>query len=258
MAKPRGIAHLLNHLRDHFEDYAIIGGGAAAILMEENGLEFRATKDIDVVFLTHSSSSLNSKVSQYIKDGEYDITETSEGIARYYRFRNPKNNIFPEIIEIFARNEQNIDLEQGQYIIPIQNNALAKISAILLDDEYFNIIKSNCIQSKDGAPIINPLANICLKARAYRDLSVRKEKMDNIDSKDIAKHKKDILRLAVLLNGNERINLGPQTKIDMAIVLEELHNIDEKQFKVVMEKFPGIQKSELLRVLKTIFIEGSP
>lgn len=254
MAKPRGVEHLQNYFKDLTDDYVLIGGGAATILMESHGLEFRATKDIDIVLLTNSSTKLNDRLIQYIQEGKYEIKETFPEKARYFRFRKPENKKFPEIIEIFARNEHNIELKDGQYIIPIQNDAKAKISAILLDDEYFNIVRSNRIKSENGESIINAVANICLKARAYRDLSLRKSNSEEIDAKDIAKHKRDILRLAVTLQGNERVELGHQATSDIKYILSDLETMDQKQFKTIMEHFPDINKADLLGLLTSIFI----
>jgi hypothetical protein len=42
----------------------VIGGGAAAMLLEEQNLEFRKTKDVDLVLLTNGSKELNSRISQ--------------------------------------------------------------------------------------------------------------------------------------------------------------------------------------------------
>lgn len=257
MAKPRGIEHLIDYLYEYRDEYVVIGGGAAAVLMETQGLEFRSTKDIDIVLLTNGSTALNAKITNYIIAGQYQIKEASQEGSKYFRFRNPSNLEFPEIIEIFASNEQRISLNANQNIIPIQNDSIAKISAILLDDEYFSIIKENRLHVGSKTPVINALANICLKARAYRELSKNKEKGEAVDSKDISKHKKDILKLAVTLNGNEAIDLKEQAKSDMKYVLDELNMLEEKQFKVVMEKYPGVKKIELLKMLERIFLKDT-
>lgn len=49
------MVHGLDKFRDHFKDYKqhyiLIGGSACTLLMDEMGLTFRATKDLDVVIV---------------------------------------------------------------------------------------------------------------------------------------------------------------------------------------------------------------
>ncbi|MBL7545329.1 MAG: hypothetical protein JNL11_16035 [Bdellovibrionaceae bacterium] len=49
MAGPHGFDHFCNFLKGLESSFVIIGGGAAYILMDDDGLEFRATKDVDLV-----------------------------------------------------------------------------------------------------------------------------------------------------------------------------------------------------------------
>ena len=45
----RGLAKFREQFRSHAGQYVLIGGAACDLLMEEAGLEFRATKDLDIV-----------------------------------------------------------------------------------------------------------------------------------------------------------------------------------------------------------------
>lgn len=254
MARPRGIDHFLKYLTGLEAEYVVIGGGAAAILMDDEKISFRATKDVDLVLLTNGSAELNSRIANYVKDGGYVIKEAVENAPRYYRFRDPKSKEYPEMIEIFARNEHQITLLQGQYVIPVQNDEVARISAILLDDEYFELIKANLATTKNSATVINILGNICLKARAHRELSERKAKGDKIDSKDIAKHRNDILRLAPALKGNEKITLGARPKADLEQAMVHLRSMDAKQFKdMIGANVPGATHQGLIEMIERIF-----
>ena len=104
MARPKGIDHFLKYLSGLEDHYVVIGGGAAAILMDEQNLEFRKTVDVDLVLLTHGSPELNAKIGAYVEEGKYEKKEATQGSPRYYRFRNPEVEGFPRIIEIFASN----------------------------------------------------------------------------------------------------------------------------------------------------------
>ena len=45
----RGLEQFKKHFAQFADRYVLIGGTACTILMEEAGLEFRATKDLDIV-----------------------------------------------------------------------------------------------------------------------------------------------------------------------------------------------------------------
>ena len=70
-----------------------------------------------------------------------------------------------------------------------------------------------------------------------------------IDSKDIRKHKNDIIRLYVLLTPNIRVNLPKTIKEDMSIFLKELEkeDIDFKQFNM------RITKENLIKMISDIY-----
>ncbi|MGE3757811.1 MAG: hypothetical protein AB7H97_08645 [Pseudobdellovibrionaceae bacterium] len=254
MARPHGFDHFCNYLKGLESSYVIIGGGAASILMEDEGLEFRATKDVDLVVLSRSDE-LNNRILSYVKDGGYITKEATEGSPRYYRFREPTEKDCPPLIEVFARNELNLDLQDGQYIIPIHDDAVERLSAILLDDEYFEIIQKNLVISQSGIPLINALANICLKARAHRELFDRKTAGDKtVDEKVVQKHLKDIWRIATVLTGEEKVTLTGQPLKDLASAIGKLDQLPDTQFKQVMEKTPNLKKNIIMTTLKQIFL----
>ena len=63
---------------------------------------------------------------------------------------------------------------------------ISSLSAILLDEEYYNFIQSHKTQI-DEISLLSIEGLIALKVKAYLDLSERKSKGEQIDSKDIKK-----------------------------------------------------------------------
>ncbi|MBI2519771.1 MAG: hypothetical protein HYV97_05120 [Bdellovibrio sp.] len=245
MALPRGIKHFTDFFKNHENDYVIIGGGAASVTLEDEDLEFRVTKDIDMVLFTNNSTELNKKISEYIFLGKYEVNEKTQSTPQYYRFSEPQNTEFPEIVEIFAKADSEIELKQGQYIIPIQNDSVAQLSAILLDDEYFNLIKANAVKSNAGYSIINSYANICLKARAFRELTDRKE-----EKKKINKHRNDVVRLAQTLTA-QQVTLSGQPNKDFLQICAAIEIMEDLTIKQLIGT--ALNKSEILDILKKAF-----
>ena len=87
MALPRGIKHFSNYLENYKSDYVIIGGGAAAVCLEDEGIDFRTTKDIDIVLFINNSDALNKKLSEYVSLGGYDDCEKTDKTPTYYSGR---------------------------------------------------------------------------------------------------------------------------------------------------------------------------
>ena len=69
---------------------------------------------------------------------------------------------------------------------------------------------------RDGdVPFVHPAALIPLKAKAWLDLSKRKSEGQNIDSKDIDKHRSDVFRIAATLPGEPGPDLGKAVASDL-------------------------------------------
>jgi len=112
------------------------------------------------------------------------------------------------MLELFCRAPQGIQLAAAAHLTPIPfDEAIASLSAILLDEEYYAFIL-NGRQSVAGLPWIGAEQLIPLKARAWLDLSARKAAGEAVDSKDIRKHANDIIRLAQLLAPDMQISLA--------------------------------------------------
>ena len=50
----RGLELFKEHFKGFQEHYVLIGGTACSILMEESGVPFRATKDLDIVLIAEA------------------------------------------------------------------------------------------------------------------------------------------------------------------------------------------------------------
>ena len=58
---------------EYSEQYAIIGGTACDLLMSEEGMDFRATRDIDMVLIVESlTPQFGARFWSYIRDAGYE------------------------------------------------------------------------------------------------------------------------------------------------------------------------------------------
>lgn len=75
----RGLDVFREHFAGHADQFVLIGGTAATLAMEEAGLEFRATKDLDIVLHIEAlSPSFGEVFWRFIEAGRYEIRQASD------------------------------------------------------------------------------------------------------------------------------------------------------------------------------------
>jgi hypothetical protein len=234
----KGLDHFTDHFVGNADDFVVIGGVAAHEIMGTAGLEFRATKDIDLVIIARPAVAFCQKLVAYIEAGQYEVRQSKEGRPAYYRFLKPKQSGYPIQIEIFSRRPDDLTLRDGQHIIPITEiPAGADMSAILLEDDYFDLIKAT-IQHIKGLPIASTEAVIALKSRAFNDLKERMSSGDKSVSKDeIKKHRNDILRLSQALSQQTKVQLFGLPNTHMTRFLDEMAAVDNTELKLLFKQF---------------------
>ncbi len=196
----------LDLFREHFADYrkafVLIGGVACHEWLSTQGLAFRATKDMDMVLIVEAlDAAFVKRFWEFIESGKYRGRYKAEDGRQLYRFDEPEDERYPAMIEIFSRKPANIDLAEGQHIVPIKlDEDSASLSAILLNDDFYELVRQQHNEEKN-LPFANPAALIPLKARAWLDLTERAAKGEEGKGKDIAKHRNDVFRIAATLPG---------------------------------------------------------
>lgn len=196
----KGLGVFNRHFRPFSDQYVLIGGVACDLALEDAGVDFRVTKDLDIVLCAEAlTSDFVQAFWGFIIAGGYKVQEKSGGERQFYRFKNPSADGYPAMLELFSRVPDVLDIVDGQHLAPISVNEQAvSLSAILLKPDLYDwIMRGRMIL--DGVPVVSPMHLIPLKAKAWLDLSARKLELGNVDSRDINKHKNDALRLVALL-----------------------------------------------------------
>lgn len=141
----RGLDIFRTWFADHADQYILIGGTAATLAMEEAGLEFRATKDLDIVLHVEALiPEFGQTFWKFIDAGGYTIRQISDtGKPIFYRFQTSTDQHFPAMVELFSRAPDGLVPAQGSRLTPIPlDEAVSSLSAILLDDAYYEFILS--------------------------------------------------------------------------------------------------------------------
>jgi len=215
----------LDKFKEVFEkyenNYILIGGSACAVVFDEIGESFRATRDLDIVLIVENiNDEFTREFWRFIKDGEYYIEADVEKRC-FYRFTKPQMDGYPKIIELFSRN-QDIKIEGDAHIIPIHiTDEVSSLSAILLNDDYYNFMLSGK-RIINGLSVLDEKYLIPFKTKAWCELIDRRNQGEEGQSRHIKKHFKDVSNLVSLLPKNTKVVLDGMVKQDMARFAEEI------------------------------------
>jgi hypothetical protein len=231
----RGLDSFKEWFRGYEHYYAIIGGTACDLLISEAGGDFRATRDIDMVLLVEVlDANFGARLWEYIRAGDYEHRHASTDKPQFYRFIKPVSPDYPYMLELFSRRMEGLALPEDAMLtpLPIEDN-ISSLSAILLDDDYYEYLKSG-VRIMDGLPILVAERLIPFKAKAWLDLTERKAKGSQVDSKHIKKHKNDIVTLSGLLQADSRVELPANVQDDFAKFIAANMDDSEKLRRVAL------------------------
>lgn len=234
-----GIERFREWFRGYEDHYAIIGGTACDLLMAEEGLEFRGTKDIDLVLIVEAiNPEFGRRFWEFVHSAGYEHRNKSTGQPQFYRFSHPAEAGYPFMIELFARKVDAIVLPEDAVLTPLPlDEDISSLSAILLDDDYYQILRSGTVVI-DGVTVLDAAYLIPFKAKAWLDLTARKANGENVDSKNIRKHKNDVFRLSALLTPGTRVEVNEAVWNDLHIFFEAMkaEQVDTKQLGLARKK----------------------
>jgi hypothetical protein len=234
----KGIDLFAEHFKGFEDSYVLIGGSACDLWMQSRGLRFRATKDLDIVIVVEAlNSGFVKKFWDFVRLAGYTVAQKSTGEKVFYRFHKPANKEYPFMLELFAKSPFSLGAKDDVTITPIPaGDEASSLSAILMDEGYYSFVMGMRVRENELAlPIIPAAGCIPLKAKAWIDLTNRKNHGENVDEKDIRKHRNDVFRLMGTLTEDTRIQLPENVAADMGDFISRMHNIPEDEWKNIRE-----------------------
>ena len=236
---------------EYADQYIIIGGTACDLLMEENGLDFRATRDIDMVLIIESlTPEFAMKFWEYVKAADYKHIRKSSGTPQFYRFSNPVSYDYPQMIELFTGRTDIIKTSDNAVLTPLHiDDEISSLSAILMDRDYYQFLRDGR-QVLDSLSILDVGHLIPFKAKAWIDLTHRQKNGEHVDGKNIRKHKNDVFRLSMILTAETKIDLPVSIRRDLEDFLSAMEDeqVDLKAFGIYRQT-----RKDIINKLKTIY-----
>ncbi|MEZ5070941.1 MAG: hypothetical protein R2751_08225 [Bacteroidales bacterium] len=218
----KGIEVFKDYFAGFKDQYVIIGGAACDYHLHTAELIQRTTKDIDIVLIIEAMNpDFVMRFWDFIAAGGYEKKEKGEK-RKYYRFLNPTNVDFPFQVELFSRYPSLLDQDERIHVAPIPTpDELSSLSAILMDEAYYQFVIEHS-HFANGVHWASIEALLCLKAKAYIDISERIEKGSKDNRRLLKKHKGDILRLGLLLTESEEFYLPAPLYEDFVLFLDQI------------------------------------
>ena len=187
----------------------------------------RATDDIDMILVIEKMTpEFGQRFWEFIDEGKYENLqrkrEDKEPVTELFRFLEPKNG-FPVQIELLSKYPDVLGVPTGFHLTPIPvGEEIPSLSAILLDEEYYrHTIDSSIIE--EGICIANPLSLLCLKVKAFLNLTEEKKINPNVRSADIKKHRDDVFKLlAMRIDPFTPVELSATIKDEMSVFINTM------------------------------------
>ncbi len=213
----KGLEKFKEHFAGFEDNYVIIGGTACDIALRDTDMRPRATDDIDMILVIEKiTPEFGQRFWEFIVEGEYETRqrkrEDKKPTTELFRFINPKNG-FPVQIELLSKFPDMLGEPTGFHLTPIPvGEEVPSLSAILLDEEYYHhTIDSSIIE--DGIRIADPLSLLCLKVKAFLNLTEEKKTNPNVRSGDIKKHRDDVFKLLAM-------RIDPLTPVELSATMK--------------------------------------
>jgi len=246
-----GIEIFREYFSKYKEQYTLIGGMACNLLMSDAELDFRQTKDIDMVLIVEAmTNEFASSFWHFIEEGGYEMWKNRFGKPVFYRFINAKVPDYPYMIELFARPDNKVDFDYTGHLIPLHiDDDISSLSAILLNEDYYNFLLQGRTISEDIS-VLDVLHIIPLKMKAWIDLTNQKKTGIHVNDRDIRKHKQDVFRLFKIVNPDAKIATTGQVYVDIRYFINKMReeNIDLKSMDIKKDK------DFILEVYEAIYI----
>jgi hypothetical protein len=254
----------LDKFREAFEaysdNYVIIGGTACDIAMTGTAVRPRATHDIDMtVVVEKMSDEFGERFWQFIREAGYrpERRRQTEGESpryEFYRFVDGKAD-YPEMIELLSRHPDILGEPRGLAVEPLPiSDDVSSLSAIIMDDDFYHFTIDHS-KLTNGLRHADSAALIALKSRAYLNLLQDKANGKHVNTKDIKKHRSDVLKNVVIMQDSQIT--APEPIVDcirefVASIRDEWDTLSEPLARVLDQDVQFVEA--LLEQLYGLFI----
>lgn len=221
----KGILKFQEYFLDYAGKYVFIGGTACDLILGKRNMDFRVTKDLDIVLVMEAlDENFVSRFVDFVTAGGYRHIKKGSGENQFYRFESPEDDSFPAMIELFSKRPDYLaGFDQRLGPIHVSDDVIS-LSAILLDNNYYDLLHKGMV-SVDGITVLDVEYLILFKIKAWIDLTARKVVGEHVDSKNIKKHRNDVIRLVAAMDPKSRLSVNAEIQHDIETYIAETEDL---------------------------------
>lgn len=254
-----GLDKFKEFFKEFNDKFVVIGGAACDVILEDSEIEPRATDDIDMILIVDKMTpEFGRRFWQFITEGNYQTRERKRGegkepVPELFRFIKPSSG-YPVRIELLSTRPDILGEPTGFHLTPIPvGEDISSLSAIIMDPDCYEFTIANNIV-EDGLRVANPVSLICLKVRAFLNLTEEKKTNPNVRSKDIKKHRDDVFKLmAASFNPQSRENVPGTIKESLLRFVEMMEASIPNQSLEASLKIDTEQSRMLINLIRSTF-----
>lgn len=247
------MVHGLGVFREWFDGYegryVIIGGTACNLVYSRYGAPERATRDIDIVIVAEAfDGAYLKRFAEFVRAGGYEH-RGKDGRYELYRFERPADDSFPPKIELLGKRPEalkDIEAVLGRFSTI---DASGSLSAIFLDDDYYAMLDGGT-EIIDGLPVLSLDYLPVFKMHAWCNLTDLRASGAEVHSDEIAKHRRDVVRLCSLFEPGHRVELAEAVRSEVARFVDERPWDDG----VMRNLRLGITAEEMADVIRSVYL----
>ncbi len=248
----KGLDIFRKHFKGFEDNYILIGGTACWLHLEDAGFIARATKDFDLIIISKNLTVEFAKhFWEFIRSGGYEVwINNKDNNTCLYRFIEPKNSRYPNIIELMSKAADVLEKAKPTRISPLMiDKERISLSAIILDGEYYELVMNHSLL-KYGISIADEVCLIPLKAKAWLNLKRDKKEGMHVNGNDIKKHRSDVFRMSQLIKIEPLMGISDSVKSDMKKFLSE---VDVTGIPLKAWNIYGTNSSEIIKTIKLVY-----
>lgn len=243
----KGIEKFREAFNAFSDNYVIIGGTACDAALSKTLIEPRATVDIDMILVVENMTPDFARAFwRFIKEGKYKNGKRKRGdgktpVYELYRFEEGKPG-YPVKIELLSRHSDILGEPSGFHIEPIPaDEDVSSLSAIMMDKEYYDLTIQNSY-IENGLRFASHYALVALKSKAYLNLLSERESGRTVNTKDIKKHRNDVLKLVAAIGFPRPITVHAEIWESVqrfARLIEEELETNPKSLRDALQRTPS-------------------
>ena len=246
-----GIDIFREYFRGFQDQYVLIGGMACDLLLEEAGIGFRPTRDIDMVLIVEALTTEFARIFwQFIDAGGYQARQRSNGKPEFYRFVDPIKPGYPVMIELFARPGSNVDFTYQGHLVPLHiDDDISSLSAILLNEAYYHFLLDGRTEA-NGVSVLDGAHLVPMKMKAWLDLTEKKKEGIHVNDKDLRKHRQDVFRLFPLISNDMLIPAPAEVYRDIQLFINAVQSLPFETNQIGIT----VSKEDILGIYSRIYV----